>query len=73
MPAHQTPNLQELPVALRGGLFEDDDFRARVGFAIGEKMVEMKRDFLPLGAWKVVRPQFDAAIGAALLAQKLAM
>ncbi|MBV9865918.1 MAG: hypothetical protein JO316_11230 [Abitibacteriaceae bacterium] len=60
----------EIGVALRGGLFEDDFFRASVGYNIGERMVEMKRDYLPLASWRIVRPQFDAAVGAALLAQK---
>jgi N-acetylglucosamine kinase-like BadF-type ATPase len=60
----------ELLIALHGGLFEDDHFRASVGYSIGEHMVEMKRDFLPLAGWKIVKPQFDAAFGAALLAQK---
>ena len=41
------PNI-DLNIALRGGLFDDDFFRASVGYAIGERMVEMKRDFLPL-------------------------
>jgi len=65
------PAPQEVLVTLRGGLFEDDFFRASVGYHIGERMVEMKRDFLPLAAWHIVKPQFDAAVGAALLAQKL--
>lgn len=60
----------DLHIALRGGLFEDDFFKASVGYAIGERMAYLKRDFLPIGAWHIVRPQFDAAIGAALLAQK---
>lgn len=60
----------ELAIALRGGLVEDDFFRASVGYNIGERMVELKRDFLPLASWRVVRPQYDAAVGAALLAQK---
>lgn len=60
----------DLPVALRGGLFEDDFFKASVGYAVGERMVELKRDFLPIGSWRVVKPQFDAAVGAAILAQK---
>ena len=66
-----TPEPLELLIALRGGLFEDDTFRASVGFQAGERMVEMKRDFLPLSGWRVVRPQHDAAIGAALMAQKI--
>lgn len=61
----------DVAMALRGGLFEDDFFRASTGYAIGEHMVEMKRDFLPLGAWNIVRPQFDAAYGAALMARSL--
>jgi glucosamine kinase len=60
----------DLPIALRGGLFEDDFFKASVGYAIGERMALLKRDFLPLGVWRIVKPQFDAAVGAALLAQK---
>lgn len=58
----------DLAIALRGGLFEDDFFRASTGYAIGEHMVEMKRDFLPLAAWNVIRPHFDAAYGAAMMA-----
>ncbi len=65
------PNI-DLNIALRGGLFDDDFFRASVGYAIGEHMVEMKRDFLPLGAWNVIRPQSDAAYGAALMARHAA-
>jgi hypothetical protein len=34
-------------------------------------MVELKRDYLPLTSWRVVRPQHDAATGAALMAQKI--
>ena len=64
------PDPLDLSIALRGGLFEDDFFKASVGYAIGERMALLKRDFLPLGAWRVVKPQFDAAVGAALLAQK---
>jgi len=60
----------DLPIALRGGLFEDDFFRATVGYNIGERMVEIKRDFLPVDGWRIVRPQFDASYGAALLAQR---
>ncbi len=59
-----------VPFALCGGLFEDDHFKAVTGYAIGEKMVELKRKFQPLGAWQIIKPQYDAAIGAALLAQK---
>ncbi len=66
------PEPLELLITLRGGLFEDDTFRASVGFQAGERMVEMKREFLPLSNWRVVRPQHDAAFGAALLAQKIA-
>jgi len=57
----------DLPVALRGGLFEDDFLRASVGYNIGERMIDLKRDFLPIGSWKVVKPQYDARVGAALL------
>ena len=60
----------DLPISLRGGLFDDDFFKASVGYAVGERMVDLKRDFLPIGSWRIVKPQFDAAVGAALLAQK---
>jgi len=65
------PVPQEILIALRGGLFDDDFLRASVGYIVGERMVELKRDFLPLASWRVVKPQLDAAGGAALLAQKL--
>ncbi|HVF11002.1 MAG TPA: BadF/BadG/BcrA/BcrD ATPase family protein [Abditibacteriaceae bacterium] len=65
------PVPQEIVIALRGGLFDDDFLRASVGYTVGERMVELKRDFLPLASWRVVKPQLDAAAGAALLAQKL--
>lgn len=64
------PEPLDLSISLHGGLFSDDYFRASVGYAIGERLVEMKRDYLPLNNWKVVKPHFDPAIGAALLAQK---
>lgn len=67
----QQPEPQEVVVALRGGLFEDDFFRAAVGYNIGERLVEMKRDYWPIGSWRIVKPQFEASIGAALLAQKM--
>jgi hypothetical protein len=51
-------------------LFEDDHFRGQVGYQIGEQLVELKRDYWPLSHWRVVRPQYEAAVGAALLAQK---
>lgn len=57
-------------LAMRGGLFEDDFFRASVGYYTGERMVELKSDFLPLASWRIVRPHFDAAVGAALLGRK---
>lgn len=66
-----TPEPLELLIALRGGLFDDDTFRASIGFQAGERIVEMKRDFLPLSGWRVIRPQHDAATGAALLAMKI--
>lgn len=62
----------DLSVALRGGLFEDDFLRASLGFAIGEAMVELKRDYLPVSSWRVVKPRYDAAVGAALLASLVA-
>ncbi len=61
---------QEIAIVLRGGLFDDDDFRGTVGFNIGERLVEMKRDYWPIASWKIVRPQHEAAVGAALLAHK---
>jgi len=68
----EAPPQQEIAVALRGGLFDDDFFRAAVGYAIGERLVELKRDYWPIASWRVVKPQYEAAVGAALLAQKLA-
>lgn len=59
----------EVLVALRGGLFEDDFMRATLGYSVTESMVELKRDFLPISSWKVVKPRHDAAVGAAILAQ----
>ncbi len=59
----------EVLIALRGGLFEDDFLRATVGFNATEGMVELKRDYLPISGWRVVKPQFDAAVGAAILGQ----
>ena len=59
----------EMLVALRGGLFEDDFLRAAVGFNATEAMVELKRDYLPISGWRVVKAQYDAAIGAAILGQ----
>lgn len=61
---------REIALVLRGGLFDDDDFRGTVGYNIGESLVEMKRDYWPISGWKIVRPQYEAAAGAALLAQK---
>ncbi len=61
----------EMLVALRGGVFEDDFMRATLGFAAAEAMVELKRDYLPIASWRVVKPQHDAAVGAAILAQLL--
>ena len=59
----------EVLIALRGGLFEDDFLRATVGFNATEAMVELKRDYLPISGWRVVKAQFDAAVGAAILGQ----
>jgi N-acetylglucosamine kinase-like BadF-type ATPase len=64
------PEPLDILIALRGGLFEDDFFKATVGYAIGERMTYLKRDFAPINSWRIVRPQFDAAVGASLLAQK---
>ncbi|HEX9998161.1 MAG TPA: BadF/BadG/BcrA/BcrD ATPase family protein [Abditibacterium sp.] len=68
----ETPAPLEMLVALRGGLFEDDFMRASLGFAVTEAMVELKRDFLPISSWRVVKPRHDAAVGAAILAQLVA-
>lgn len=65
------PQPLEMLLTLRGSLFEDDTFRSMTGFQAGERMVEMKRDFLPLSGWHIVRAQHDAATGAALLAMKI--
>lgn len=59
----------EMLIALRGGLFEDDFLRATVGFNATEAMVELKRDYLPISGWRVIKPQHDAAVGAAILGQ----
>lgn len=67
-----TPAPLELSIALRGGLFDDDFFKASLGYAVSEAMIELKREFLPLGNWRIVKPQFDAAVGAALLAMDIA-
>jgi N-acetylglucosamine kinase-like BadF-type ATPase len=67
--AGQSPSL-DIPIALRGGLLEDDFLRASVGYNIGERMIDLKRDFLPIASWRVTKPQLDAVVGAALLAQK---
>ena len=68
--APQPPPQVELPVSLRGGLMQDDYFRAAVGYEIGERLVELKRDYWPISSWKIVRPQLEAALGAVLLAQR---
>ncbi len=59
----------EMLIALRGGLFDDDFLRATVGFNATEAMVELKRDYLPISGWRVVKAQHDAAVGAAILGQ----
>jgi N-acetylglucosamine kinase-like BadF-type ATPase len=69
---HSVPPI-ELPVALCGGLFEDDLFRASVGYRAGERLIQLQRDFLPLSNWRITRPHFDAATGAALLARQHVM
>ncbi len=69
---NEAPAPLEVLVALRGGLFEDDFLRASLGYAVTEIMVELKRDFLPISAWKVVKPRYDAAVGAAILGQIVA-
>ncbi len=63
------PEPLDLPIALRGGLFDDDFLKASLGYAISEAMIELKRDFLPIDNWRILKPHHDAAIGAALLAQ----
>ncbi len=68
----EVPAPLEVLVALRGGLFEDDFLRASLGYAVTEIMVELKRDFLPISSWKVVKPRYDAAVGAAILGQIVA-
>jgi N-acetylglucosamine kinase-like BadF-type ATPase len=62
----------EMLVALRGGLFEDEFMHATLGFAVHNAMAGLKRDFLPISAWKVIKPRYDAAVGAAILAQMVA-
>lgn len=59
----------EVLIALRGGLFEDDFMRATVGFNATEAIVELKRDYYPIAGWHVVKPQHEAAVGAAMLGQ----
>lgn len=59
----------EMLISLRGGLFEDDFLRATVGFNATEAMVELKRDYLPISGWRVIKPLHDAAVGAAILGQ----
>ncbi|MEO6907340.1 MAG: BadF/BadG/BcrA/BcrD ATPase family protein [Abditibacteriaceae bacterium] len=56
-----------LSLCLLGGLLEDEYFKAGVAYNIGERFVELKNNFLPLDSWRIVKPQFDAASGAALL------
>lgn len=68
----EAPAPLEMLVALRGGLFEDDFLRASLGYAVTEVMVELKRDFLPVSSWRVVKPRYDAAVGAAILGQLVA-
>jgi glucosamine kinase len=64
------PTPLEISITLRGGLFDDDYFRAAVGYIIGERLVELKRGYWPIASWRIIRPQYDAAVGAALFAQK---
>jgi N-acetylglucosamine kinase-like BadF-type ATPase len=54
-------------LCLLGGLFDDEYAKAGVAYNIGERFVELKQSFLPLESWRIVKPQFDAACGAALL------
>lgn len=64
------PAPMDVGIVFRGGLFKSDDFRAAVGYAAGEGFVGLKQDYWPLGSWRFVKPQYDAAVGAALLAQR---
>ena len=54
-------------LCLQGGLLEDEYFKSGVAYNIGERFVELKNNFLPLDSWRIIKPQFDAASGAALL------
>lgn len=63
----------DFSLSLLGGLFEDDFFKASLGFQIGERFVEMKQEFLPVDGWRILKPQFAAASGAALLIISRAM
>jgi N-acetylglucosamine kinase-like BadF-type ATPase len=65
----ESPAPVEMLLALRGGLFDDDFMRASLGYAVTEVMVELKRDFLPVSTWRVIKPRHDAAVGAAILGQ----
>ncbi|RYG70830.1 hypothetical protein EON80_06720, partial [bacterium] len=62
----------EMMIALRGGLFEDEYMKASLGFAVSESMARLKRDFMPISSWKIIKPRYDAAVGAAILAQMVA-
>jgi hypothetical protein len=33
-------------------------------------MIDLKRDYWPVASWRITKPQFEATVGAALLAQK---
>jgi hypothetical protein len=41
--------------ACAGGLMEDDFFRAAVGYNIGERMIELKRDYWPVASWRITK------------------
>lgn len=69
--APQQPAPREIAICLRGGLMDDDHFRAAVGYDIGQRMVNLKRDYWPIEGWRIVKPQYEAAVGAALMALKL--
>lgn len=60
----------EIAVTLRGGLFGDDGLRAAVGYGIGVGLRALQHERWPISQWKIVRPQYEAAVGAALLARK---
>lgn len=67
---YNAPVPQEISIVLLGGLFEDDFLRASVGYSIGERLVDLKRDYWPISSWRIAKPKFEAAVGASILARK---